>query len=118
MANLGRRRAGAINSYSQKYVQSEWKTQTPLSLSTDAEQRHLIEWPTLTILVKADYEILFDFSSSDADEISAGSLDAPGNALYEIDVPWGEAADRTMDEIYFCVKRNTANTTTVKIVEG
>ena len=118
MANLGRRRGGAEVNSALKNVNSEWKTQTALSLTSGSTQTHKVEWPILTLLVKTDDDILFEFSATSDDIVSSNSLDIKAGSIVEIDVPWGEADDATKDEIYFQVQRINAVTTTVKIVEG
>jgi len=119
MANLGRRIAGAEKNVASKEVSSNWDSTAPVVMNTASTFTRKIEWPVLSLLVKADNACYIDFSSDSIDIITtANAMDLDANEWYEVNVPWGEAVDMTKDEVYLQVQRINAATTTLKIVEG
>ena len=119
MANLSRRRGGAEVHEALKTVNSEWDNGAPISLATAATVATKIEWPTLTLILTPDNDVYIDFDAGSTDVINTSNADILyAGESYEIDVPWGEAADMTKDDVYLQLKRVNAVATSVKITKG
>ena len=106
-----------------KKVNAGWETIPAISLSTGSTSNTELKWlgdngAELTLLVRSDNDVYIEFAPDDTDLISSSSHILEANELYEIDVPWGLAAEETKNIVNLQLQRVNAVTTTVKVTKG